>query len=304
MLHVVYDPADQTAWYPNFLSGFRQALAAAGVPCTFRTDLPGAPGATVFLTRYTLYNLLRGAPAQPGQVIIHEHDVWNPFTNVFDPATLWIYQHPALRVIALTNPSMAPWVERSLAPGARARAVAAGFPYDHGPVERIRRAIGPAVEKEKLVVFPGRLNEFYQPYLSFRLACEFRRRGYRAVIASPVDPQTHYPVSLWRELGVEVGRFPHDDYYRLLSRAQAAVSCTIGGSLTLALYEAHLLGATPIAPAGRDGLPPFTEMYSPRYDLLNPSQAIAMVEQGAQVEIDLTWFSGAGYVERILAALD
>jgi hypothetical protein len=97
-----------------------------------------------------------------------------------------------------------------------------------------------------------------------------------------------------------VGRLPHAEYYQLLSKATAAVSVTIGGSLTLALYEAQLLGATPIAPKGRDDLPPFTEMYSPRYDLLHPREAIDMVENKVPVTIDTRWFSIDAYVRTLL----
>lgn len=303
MLHVIYDPGDQTAWYPNFLSGFKQALAVNKVDHQFETQLPEYPQGPVFLTRYTLYDLLRAAARPPEQVIIHEHDVWNPFTNVFDPKTHWIYSHRSLRSVLLTNPSMCPWVERFLPPGSQARVVAAGFPYDHSGVEIARKHLLPDRQRERLVVFPGRLNEFYQPYLSVRLAYELMDLGYRVVIASPIDPLSHYPVALWREAGIEVGRLPHAEYYQLLARAKAAISVTIGGSLTLALYEAHLLGATPIAPRGRGDLPPFTEMYSPRFDLLNPREAIEMLEQDVKVEIDLTWFSQTGYVERLLESV-
>ncbi|MEW9701433.1 hypothetical protein [Paenibacillus sp. SI8] len=153
-------------------------------------------------------------------------------------------------------------------------------------------------------MFPGRMNEFYQPYLSVRLAFEFMERGYRVVVASPVNPLSHYPVPLWRELGIEVGRLPHAEYYKLLAKAKAAVSVTIGGSLTLALYEAQLLGATPIAPMGRADLPPFTEMYHPRYDLLNPRQAIDMVENNVRVEIESRWFSIDAYVQTIMDVIE
>lgn len=303
MLHVIYDPGDQTAWYPNFLSGFKQALAVNKVDHKFEKQLPEHPQGPVFLTRYTLYDLLREAECPPEQVIIHEHDVWNPFTNVFDQATHWIYSHPSLRSVLLTNPSMCPWVERFLPLGSKVRVVAAGFPYDHSGVEQARQYLLPNSQRERLVVFPGRLNEFYQPYLSVRLGYELMDLGYRVVIASPIEPLSHYPVALWREAGIEVGRLPHDQYYQLLARAKAAISVTIGGSLTLALYEAHLLGATPIAPRGRCDLPPFTEMYSPRFDLLNPREAIEMLERDVKVEIDLTWFSQTGYVERLLESI-
>lgn len=303
LLHVIVDPQDRTAWYPNFLSGFRAALAAAGVPFEYREDLPADPQGPVFLTRYTLYDLLREHPAYPVPVAVHEHDVWNPFTNVFDPASTWIYSHLSLRAVLLTNPSMCPWVERLLPAGSKARAVAAGFPYDHTLIDRFTSQALPPDRRERLVVFPGRMNEFYQPYLSARLAFEFMARDYRAWIASPIDPQSHYPVSLWREMGIEVGRLPHEEYYALLARAEAAVSCTIGGSLTLALYEAHLLGCRPVAPGGRPDLPPFTEVYHPTYDILNPRQAIEMVEERTPVSIDLTWFSAAAYVQRLLESV-
>jgi hypothetical protein len=110
-------------------------------------------------------------------------------------------------------------------------------------------------------------------------------------------------VELWRQMGIEVGRLPHEDYYRLLARAQAAISVTTGGSLTLALYEAHLLGATPIAPHGRPDLPPWTEVYQPRYDLLNPRQAIEMLAQGVKVEVERRWFEQKHYVEHLLDAI-
>ncbi len=303
MLHIIYDPGDQTAWYPNFLSGFKQALIECKVDHSFETQLPEHAQGPVFLTRYTLYDLLRATDRPPEQVIIHEHDVWNPFTNVFDPKTHWIYSHPSLRSVLLTNPSMCPWVERYLPIGSQVRVMAAGFPYDHSGVEMAKRHVLPNAGRERLVVFPGRLNEFYQPYLSVRLGYELMDLGYRVVIASPIDPLSHYPVDLWQAAGIEVGRLAHAEYYQLLARAKAAISVTIGGSLTLALYEAHLLGATPIAPRGSDGLPPFTEMYSPRFDLLNPRSALEMLEQDVKVDVDLTWFSQSGYVDRLLKSI-
>lgn len=302
MLHVVCDPDDRTAWYPNFLSGLRKGLEAAGVPFEYTERLPERPQGPVFITRYTMNDLLLGAPDPPDRVIIHEHDVWNPFTNVFDPKTLWIYGHPSLRAILVTNPSMIPWVRRCLPPASRARVVAAGFPYDHASLDEFAAQAPPPGRRERLVVFPGRMNEFYQPYLAVRLGFEFRDLGYRVVLATPSEPLPHYPVSLWRELGIEVERLPHREYYGLLARARAAVSLTIGGSLTLALYEAMRLGATPVAPRGRPGLPPFTEVYRPTFDLLEPRQAVEMVERGVQVEVDTTWFSPSRYVQRLLEA--
>jgi hypothetical protein len=164
--------------------------------------------------------------------------------------------------------------------------------------------VSPSDQREKLIVFPGRMNEFYQPYLAYRMAYEFKERGYRVFIASPTKPLDHYPISLWKESGIEIGRLQHQEYYKLLSKAKAAVSVTIGGSLTLALYEAQLLGATPIAPMGRSGLPPFTEMYNPRYDLLSPIDAINMVEQGVKVEIDEKWFDYKSYVRILMNTIE
>lgn len=300
MLHIIWDPNERNTWYPNFLAGLRRGLDELGVEYELSTQLPRKAEGPVFLTRFSINHLLREAESPPEHVIIQEHDVWNPFTNAFDPAELWIYQHPSLKTILVTNPSMVSWAERCLPAGSSVRVVATGFPYDHDPVLKVRAELQPTAERERLIVFPGRLNEFYQPYLSARMAYEFMDLGYRVVIASPIDPLSYYPVSLWKEMGIEVGRLPQEEYYRLLSRATAAVSTTIGGSLTLALYEAKLLGATPIAPMGRDHLPPFTEMYHPRYDLLNPRQAIEMVEQGVQVEIDPVWFDYKHYVARLV----
>lgn len=301
LLHIVYDPHDPTAWYPNFLAGLRRGLDEAGVPYEYLTRMPERPRGPVFFTRYTVQKQLLEAPEPPEHVIIHEHDIWNPFTNAYDPADLWIYRHPSLAAILVTNPSMVPWGERYLPAGSRAQVVAAGFPYDHSLIDRVIAEVKPGPDRERLVVFPGRLNEFYQPYLSVRLAFELMDRGYQVFIASPIDPLSYYPVELWRQMGIEVGRLNHEDYYRLLARAQAAISTTTGGSLTLALYEAHLLGATPIAPAGRPDLPPWTEVYHPRYDALNPRQAIEMVERGVRVEVDRRWFEIRHYVEQLLA---
>lgn len=303
MLHVLIDEKDETAWYPNYLSGLKKGLEAAKVPFVFTTQLPENPEHAVLITRYTLFDLFRDITLSPRSIYIQEHDVWNPFTNVLDQNSLWIFKHPSLKAIFYTNPSMVPWGKRCLQPGSPVEVIAAGFPYDHDYVNDTIRTIDPSHNKEKLVVFPGRMNEFYQPYLSFRMAVEFKELGYRVVIASPVNPLSHYPVELWREAGIEVGRLPHKDYYELLSRATAAVSVTIGGSLTLALYEAYLLGATPIAPKGRYNLPPFTEMYNPRYDLLNPREAIDMVESRVKVEIDSEWFSIEEYTNKILKTI-
>ena len=280
MLHVIYDPNEPTAWYPNFLSGFRAALNQAGVPHRFETRMPEQPEGPVFFTRYTVQKQLLEAVRPPEHVIIHEHDFWNPFTNAYDPDDRWIYAHPSLRTILVTNPSMVPWGERYLPRGSKVEVVAAGFPYDHSLINQVIAEVKPGLERERLIVFPGRLNEFYQPYLSVRMAFELMDLGYKVFIASPIDPLSYYPVALWQEMGIQVGRLPHADYYRLLARAEAAISTTTGGSLTLALYEAHLLGATPIAPHGRPELPPWTEVYHPRYDLLHPRQAIEMVQQG------------------------
>lgn len=303
MLHVVYDPADPTAWYPNFLSGLRKGLDEAGVAHEFLTRMPERPRGPVFFTRYTVQKQLLEVPEPPEHVIIHEHDIWNPFTNAYDPADLWIYRHPSLAAILVTNPSMVPWGERYLPAGSRARVVAAGFPYDHSLINRVIAELRPGPDRERLVVFPGRLNEFYQPYLSVRMAFELMDRGYRVFIASPIDPLSYYPVDLWKQMGIAVGRLPHEEYYRLLARAQAAISTTTGGSLTLALYEAHLLGATPIAPEGRPDLPPWTEVYHPRYDALNPRQAIEMVEQHTPVAVDRRWFDIGHYVEHLLSVV-
>ena len=35
MLHVLIDEKDQTAWYPNYLSGLKKGLDSAGVPYIF-----------------------------------------------------------------------------------------------------------------------------------------------------------------------------------------------------------------------------------------------------------------------------
>ena len=174
------------------------------------------------------------------------------------------------------------------------------FRSDHTLINRVIAEVKPGPDRERLVVFPGRLNEFYQPYLAVRMAFELMDRGYRVFIASPIDPLSYYPVELWRQMGIGVGRLPHEEYYRLLARAQAAVSTTTGGSLTLALYEAYLLGATPIAPAGRPDLPPWTEVYHPRYDALNPREAIEMVEQRTPVTVDRRWFDIRHYVETLM----
>ena len=303
MLHIVYDPDDKTAWYPNFLAGLRQGLAAAGAEYEYLTQMPEHPQGPVFFTRYTVQKQLLAAAEVPEHVIIHEHDIWNPFTNAYDPDDLWIYRHPSLRAILVTNPSMVPWGERYLPAGSRAQVIAAGFPYDHCLINQVIAEVKPEAERERLVVFPGRLNEFYQPYLSVRMAFELMERGYRVFIASPIDPLSYYPTALWQEMGIEVGRLPHEEYYRLLARAQAAISTTTGGSLTLALYEAYLLGATPIAPHGRPDLPPWTEVYQPRYDLLNPREAIEMIEQQVRVEVDRRWFEIRHYVEHLLEAI-
>ncbi|NQX58667.1 hypothetical protein [Paenibacillus qinlingensis] len=300
MLHVLVDENDQTAWYPNYLSGLKKGLESAGVPYIFTPELPKDPKHPVLITRFTLFDMIKDANPVPQHLYIQEHDVWNPFTNVLDLESLWIFQHPSLKAIFYTNPSMVPWGKRCLPPGSQVEVIAAGFPYDHDYVNATLNGIQPSNEREKLIVFPGRMNEFYQPYLSVRLAFEFMELGYRVVIASPVTPLSHYPVAMWRELGIEVGRLPHAEYYQLLSKATAAVSVTIGGSLTLALYEAQLLGAAPIAPKGRDDLPPFTEMYSPRYDLLHPREAIEMVQNKVPVTIDTRWFSIDAYVQTLL----
>ncbi len=303
LLHVIYDPHETTTWYPNFLAGFRAALDRAGVPYEYATRMPERPHGPVFFTRYTVQKQLLDAVTPPEHVIIHEHDIWNPFTNAYDPADLWIYGHPSLKTILLTNPSMAPWAERYLPKGSPVKVVVAGFPYDHTLIHRVINEVKPAVERERLVVFPGRLNEFYQPYLSARMGFELLERGYQVYIASPIDPLSYYPVSLWQEMGLQVGRLPQDEYYRLLSRAQAAISTTTGGSLTLALYEAHLLGATPIAPHGRPDLPPWTEVYHPRYDLLSPREALEMVEQRVPVTVETRYFQQDYYVEQLLQAV-
>lgn len=304
MLHVIYDPNDKTTWYPNFLSGFRAALDEAGVAYEYLTQMPEEPHGPVFFTRYTVQEQLLACKRFPDHVIIHEHDIWNPFTNAYDPRDLWIYQHPSLRTILVTNPSMVPWGERYLPKGSKAEVVAAGFPYDHTLINQVLAEVKPSAERERLVVFPGRLNEFYQPYLSARMAFELIEMGYQVFIASPIDPLAYYPVDLWQEMGIQVGRLPQADYYRLLARAQAAISTTTGGSLTLALYEAHLLGATPIAPHGRHDLPPWTEVYQPRYDLLNPREALAMVEERVEVKVEQHWFDQRFYVRELLAAIE
>ncbi|MFO7273633.1 MAG: hypothetical protein DIU55_002045, partial [Bacillota bacterium] len=194
VLHIVYDPHDPTAWYPNFLAGLRRGLDEAGVPYEYSTRMPERPRGPVFFTRYTVQKQLLEAAEPPEHVIIHEHDIWNPFTNAYDPADLWIYRHPSLAAILVTNPSMVPWGERYLPAGSRAQVVAAGFPYDHTLINRVIAELTPGPDRERLVVFPGRLNEFYQPYLAVRMAFELMDRGYRVFIASPVDPLSYYPV--------------------------------------------------------------------------------------------------------------
>jgi hypothetical protein len=303
LLHVLVDEKDQTAWYPNYLSGLKKGLETASIPYIFSPVLPNDPTIPVLITRYTLFELIKTADIVPLNLFIQEHDVWNPFTNVLDLDTLWIFKHPSLKAVFYTNPSMVPWGKRCLDLESNVEVIAAGFPYDHDYVNAALNGID-TQERENLIVFPGRMNEFYQPYLSVRLAFEFMDLGYRVVVASPINPDSHYPVSLWKELGVDVDRLPHSEYYKLLSKARAAVSVTIGGSLTLALYEAQLLGATPIAPMGRPELPPFTEMYNPRYDLLNPRQAIEMVENNVSVSIDTRWFSIDEYVGTLIDAVN
>ncbi len=304
MLHVFIDPYDTTAWYPNYLSGLKKGLEKAGVAYRYSENLPNNESDPILITRFTLFEQFRHSVPVRNPLYIMEHDVWNPFTNVVDPATLWIFKHPSLRAILYTNPSMVPWGERCLEPGSKVKVLAAGFPYDHEKLEQVAAEVQPTAARDKLIVFPGRLNEFYQPYVSVRMAMELRERGYRTVIASPIDPQCHYPVSLWQELGIEVGRLAQPDYYRLLARAQAAITVTIGGSLTLALYEAHLLGAKPIAPMDRSGLPPFTEVYEPRYDILNPREALQMIEDNTPIRIDTKWFDSDFYVANLLNAVE
>ncbi len=249
-------------------------------------------------------NLIRQANPAPKHLIIMEHDVWNPFTNVVDPNTLWIFQHPSCKAVLYTNPSMLYWGERSVGPDSSVKVIAAGFPYDHEKINAIMDETKPTKDREKLVVFPGRLNEFYQPYLSVRMAMELKDSGYRTVITSPVEPQSHYPVSLWQQLGIEVGKLPQPEYYRLLSKAKAAISVTIGGSLTLALYEAYLLGAKPIIPMDINGRPPFTEIYEPRYDILNPREALRMIDDNTEIHIDKKWFDYRRNVEILLDTID
>lgn len=304
LIHILVDPTDKTAWYPNYLSGLRKGLQEAKVDFRFSPDLPENPDDVVLITRYTLFDLIRQAKPTPKHLIIMEHDVWNPFTNVVDPSTLWIFQHPSCKAILYTNPSMLEWGERSTGPNSSVKVVAAGFPYDHEKINAVIEETKPTKDREKLVVFPGRLNEFYQPYLSVRMAMELKDKGYRTVITSPIEPQIHYPVSLWRDLGIEVGKLPQQEYYRLLSKAKAAISVTIGGSLTLALYEAHLLGAKPIIPMDVNGRPPFTEIYEPRYDILNPREALRMIDDDTEIHIDKKWFDYRRYVEILLDTID
>ena len=84
------------------------------MPYEYLTRMPERPRGPVFFTRYTVQKQLLEAPEPPEHVIIHEHDIWNPFTNAYDPADLWIYSHPSLAAILVTNPSMVPWGERYL----------------------------------------------------------------------------------------------------------------------------------------------------------------------------------------------
>jgi hypothetical protein len=304
MLYVVYDTNDKTVWYPNYLSGLKKALDHASIEHQFRTTLPEGVSDPVLLTRYTLADLLLNSDFPPKQCFLQEHEVWNPFTNGYDERAMVLYHHPSLRGILVNHPTMVPWVERWLPTGSKAKAVAVGFPYDDSHLDLARESIPALHDRPNLVVFPGRIDECYQPYLAVRLSLELLQKGYQVIFASPAEPPSYYPISVWRQMGIEVGQFSQADYYTILRRARAAISCTIGGNLTLALYEAYLLGAPPIIAQGRPELPPFTSMYRPGFDVLNPLQAIMMVEQNTRVVVDLTWFSPTDYVTRLLAAMN
>ncbi|SDO21934.1 hypothetical protein SAMN04487897_11015 [Paenibacillus sp. yr247] len=304
MLYVVEDITDNTAWYPNYLSGLKRGLDNNKVDYVFTSVVPQGVNDPVLLTRYTLFELVMNSANPPKNIFIQEHDVWNPFTVDMNPESLSFYHHPDLKGILFTHPSMIEWGQRCLKPNSGVTITAGGFPYNHDFINERIKNIKPANEREKLIVFPGRLNEFYQPYLSVRLGIELVERGYRVVIASPINPMDYYPVDIWREIGFEVGRYSQPDFYTLLSEATAAISMTIGGSLTLSLYEAHLLGAKAILPKGKVGYAPFTEMFTPRFDLLNPREALEILDNDVKIDIDTKWFSEQYYTETLLNLIE
>lgn len=307
-LYIVDSGETAAPWFAHFLYGLRQGLEALGRTWNF-LEIPAVPGAFdeirdvvrgnfVFLPRHTLYAYL--PEDLEARVLIHEHDTYTPYSHfVTERSDIAIYHHPAVKAILCNTESMAKYIRSRFHP--LSPVYGAGFPYSSLHLEGRKRNLTPWADRERLVVFPQRISPEMVPHMAAKLSFYLMNRGYNVTWCAPAVDDS-FPLRRWSELGINILRSHQDDFYDLAAQARYAITTCLNATMSIALYEASLLGCRPLAPSA-DGEPPFTDAFWPRFNSLNFMDAALMVLRNEKTHASANEFSPKAYTVKLVQIL-
>ena len=302
MWQVVADPYEHAPWYKDWLTGLKQGFDALQAPLSV-VDMDEAerhPHRCTILSTWRLNVLLSRFRAK--SCVVVEHTASNPLSVLARGG----YHHldaPAVKLVITTTPAMARWIARRSPPAVPV--VPIGFPYGR-PLDGTPQ---PYLQRDRLAVFPQRIDEEYQPMLAVQLAVALRAAGWRTEFWTPAKPPPRYPVQEWAALGIPVvvaGRRP---FLTRLEEARLAIFTPASAGVIVAAYEAYRLGCAPLVPAGGRGMPPWThDIYRPTYNPLMAYEVLYYANEAAntnlygQIHVETRWFDPATCVATLLSA--
>lgn len=176
-----------------------------------------------------------------------------------------------------------------------------GLPLHSIAEEELAQPIRPTKERERLIVYPHRLDYSKNPLFFADFAHIAILQGWRVELLSAKQPPSSFYLSALRAAGVQV-RECHEkaDYYQALREAAVCFSCSTLESYGYAMIEAAQLGAIPWCP--RFG--PYPEIFDSStlygYSLIAAKEAGAVYHEMSDLlqrhENTLAGYSGRLYL--------
>jgi hypothetical protein len=302
MLWLVINGRKQAPWQQRYEQTYRRLLLERGIPFTVTTvEGLGKEGPGDFLWVMHYQDLNHPAVAQsPARTIFrmsgtsvhpfcYQVDVQDELRQLTEVVDFNLSFHP--RMTALVAPHM---------PGARF--VDTGYPIEVPAVTDQ----GPRVPKT--IVVGGRLSPDKQFMLSAFLLQPYVDQGFTVTFCYPDSGgkdsdwmRMQGGFERWTRRGFRFEHLNNQGWLRKLAESEFYFTASLGDTACCSCVEAVTLGAYPLVPKIKDGLPAYDVYIDQGYEPFSQSSLDQLIRTKPPVKVDDTWFNPDLFMDRLCA---